>query len=1719
MIAVRTNIIYTDLLETHSMLKIPYDSHGWTALGLLGTISTAMLNDIPEAETWFRTVVPTYINLNPNWGGEDGGWAMGTGYWSVGTLPSKEFMDALLAATGVNMYKKAYSRNEGLFPLYAWPHGSPTGVIGDANNEAPGPASVAALRRLAQMQQDPGLQWGASAIGSPIFDTLPAYYFGDGSLPATPPVGLPHARWFKDIGFVAMHSDLLNPDRVSAYFKSAEFGSYIHSHADQNSFVINAFGESLAVKAGYYDSHMTPHHAGYTWQTFSSNAITFDGRKGQPINNLEAKGEITGFVTSPDFDATSGDATAAYTGSLEQAVRHVLYLRPSMFVVVDQLKSANPEGSRFEWNLHAQNHLTLDDDHAGATITEGKASLKTRVHYPSNLEAKFEDRYLNLSGQEVRPGGTYAGVPNQKHAQFITPKSNAATIVSTMGVYRSGTAAPNVVSQNYDTYTKLTFEGDDTVVYVRLGDSGEVDAGAVRFDGAAAAVRGDSVLLVSGTKLAKDGVTLLTSDKPATIAYGHHELSVSGTDELNVNVHTAGITRVRDASGTDIPNTGSPDASVALRGVYWQATPAALALRVEKGSHTFKLNEAPSSQPLEDLTLEVYLGDTKHEVVLDARSDLNGERVAWGKLPNTEGLYQVTDAPTGFFFERHGESKAPYLEANAAIFVRGTDVRPLKLVKADSGPPAESQAFADFNRVRNILDVFAEAETFEDSGGGTFSRYNSRPYLSGGYGVTNWPTKGQWLNWTLNVPQSGTYDLVLMYVGGWDEGEQPTGRLAQLGDNAYFFTAPKTDSFGLEHSHWRALRVRTGTHLEPGPIKLTMWNSHASMNLDWIGLVRHKDDETSPTAPSGLELLSEATTSASIRWNASSDSSGIKEYRIYANNALKATVPGTLTESIVSGLTAGSSYRITVKAVDTENNQSVDSEPLTFTTSDSIVPEWANDAGLRTTNVNPDKTALSWSKATDNSGQQPVYNLYQANGSVLEKLATVTGTTFEVRGLQPNTSYRFKVEAVDLLGNETIDGPSVTVTTPASAINGGFYEPFTAIAEGPLASGNGWTVETRTADPNHNTSVTVTSSTNDSNKVLRLSDTYYVLTDEYRRTPGVGKSVPAISGRVTFETKYKFRPILGNPYGNYDIQLLNNNVEALRISGVSGGGIVYRTFENGTLVTKSFPSLTAGVFKIPIDQWMTLRVVLDTNTQTYDLTMMADALKTYMGPVDTGTLDKKNGIYQINGLPFSNPVSAITTATFGANRYTGEYELDDMSLVAMPEVTLAAPDRAGIGETIPVTVGVNGVTNAVNETVALRFDPGLFDFVGVNPAQAGVVVTNVSSDPANGTVSFQVGSSAPLNGTQNLAQLQLKSRAASGVGTVEVTSAQVKNGAGKTLTPGGLPGKTISVHTITGFEPVQVTTRVGEAPVLPPVVTAWFIDQTEETVPVVWAAVSPSQVAQPGVFKVAGSVTGTSIPAEAIVIVSAVPVTDITVNGENGASVVNQIGGTLRMTAFVAPNHATNKSVAWNVSAQDGSATGAATIDGSGLLTAVADGIVRVTASAVDGSKVTGMRDVTIDSTAPTITVTGLTYGSMLGNSGALSVQVDLSDHLTGVDSTKTTVALDSNPYVPGTSVLLYTLEPGPHTFTMTSTDLAGNTATVTLPFTIEVNIETLKQLVTIFTADGSIKQTGISNSLMKQLENGQLEAFINHVEAQSGKHIDEAAAAYLLRDARFILQ
>ena len=85
-------------------------------------------------------------------------------------------------------------------------------------------------------------------------------------------------------------------------------------------------------------------------------------------------------------------------------------------------------------------------------------------------------------------------------------------------------------------------------------------------------------------------------------------------------------------------------------------------------------------------------------------------------------------------------------------------------------------------------------------------------------------------------------------------------------------------------------------------------------------------------------------------------------------------------------------------------------------------------------------------------------------------------------------------------------------------------------------------------------------------------------------------------------------------------------------------------------------------------------------------------------------------------------------------------------------------------------------------------------------------------------------------------------------------------------------------------------------------------------------------------------------------------VTAIDVQGQGGANTIDTPGGSLQMEALITPNDATDASVTWSVTP----GTGDASITPDGLLTAMTNGTVTVTATANDGSGVSGSVVITI---------------------------------------------------------------------------------------------------------------------------------------------------------------
>ena len=585
--------------EDGTLEKLPYGSHNWTAFGYLLISAIATLGEVEEAETYLTKGLPFYINVMAPWGGEDGGWSQGTGYWAASMTRHHDLNYTLKINDIINIYEKAFFRNHINYAIYNTGKngGAPFGDGASGNVTSDMQLVIKALSSMANSEY---AKWYYDYIGIGATNIYEKYFIEDDSnIVKKAPVYLPKAHLFSDIGWTAHHSELVDDNKISLFFKSSPYGSYNHSHADQNSFVIYAYGEPLAIDSGYYDSYWSEFDLGYTRKTYAHNAITYDGGKGQPIHSKNASGEIVNFITHPDFDLVSGDATNAYTDKtkestindervLDKVLRHIIYVRPDMFIVIDDLKAKGDAESKFEWWLNAYEDIKFTDDKTGAIITKNNVQLDAEIVYPSDM--KKGELITTFSGPdkvEYTPGGIYADSQVHKRVWFETPSLNKTKIVSTMGVHLSDGNSKDIKTTKKENNLEIQCE-DGTYIYVNLDDNKEVILeDGTKFKGAALLVKDTSVMLVDGTYLYMDGKDVISSDKNVSVAFGKDELEISSYEDANIKLNIGKINHIKDAKGNEIEENDSS------YGINWKFNENVLSLDILKNNYSLYLNNKP----------------------------------------------------------------------------------------------------------------------------------------------------------------------------------------------------------------------------------------------------------------------------------------------------------------------------------------------------------------------------------------------------------------------------------------------------------------------------------------------------------------------------------------------------------------------------------------------------------------------------------------------------------------------------------------------------------------------------------------------------------------------------------------------------------------------------------------------------------------------------------------------------------------------------------------------------------------------------------------------------------------------------------------------------------------------------------------------------------------------------------------------------------------------
>ncbi|MCF3652038.1 heparinase II/III domain-containing protein [Synoicihabitans lomoniglobus] len=443
-------------------LEVKPSSHPVRFMAMVGLTALALWDDLPdEARAWWEFAYSFYRDQFSPFAGDAGGWAEGSAYWR-GTFEHAGFQDALLAIGDPSAYASPFWRNTGYFAVYnVQPYLHTT--FGDASNAGHfnlEPVMADYLTHLGRVQgngyflsyaalcddprESPSLMgMGKLARTYPTAGEFLIRNFIGSAFPEPAPAPLselPPYRFFDDVGWVSMHSALGDPaNDIHITFKSSPYGSYSHSHPDQNSFILNAYGEGLAINSANREFHRSPHHKGWTWQTMSKNAVLIDGQ-GQAQQDKHATGKITRFETGDRYVWTTGDALVAYQtmqpeGQLKRVTRDLLFIDQRYVVVRDRVDTGKP--SHLAWLLHGEMGMAWHNQRQQAIIDGEAASLTAAIVSPDvDWFATITDEYPVPIDPRYRSKETYAWVTAEwrDHLNLTLESREAATTYTVFAV-------------------------------------------------------------------------------------------------------------------------------------------------------------------------------------------------------------------------------------------------------------------------------------------------------------------------------------------------------------------------------------------------------------------------------------------------------------------------------------------------------------------------------------------------------------------------------------------------------------------------------------------------------------------------------------------------------------------------------------------------------------------------------------------------------------------------------------------------------------------------------------------------------------------------------------------------------------------------------------------------------------------------------------------------------------------------------------------------------------------------------------------------------------------------------------------------------------------------------------------------------------------------------------------------------------------------------------
>ena len=309
----------------------------------------------------------------------DGSYGEGISYQEFDLETTAPALVALDRVLGVGYWNQTQVADSLTYPLYVLSRPIATSPdMGDSH-----PPSGRTIAPLVNRKKDPTLNWfyGQFAHSSIIDFLFPV----DSAAVQSPQ--LPSSRIFHQKGNAVFRAGWAKDDPVMLFRAGANFN---HNHADQGSFLLSAFGETLVSEAGWSDYYKDPYYTSYFTQAIGHNTVLVDGNpESQSLPDtpqfsaLDSYPRITHGIASEYYDSVTADLSSVYRNRLKSYTRSLVFIKPDYFVIYDEL-TTNGDPAKFEWLLHLPDRARIKSSQGLALYSADSASLAIRMLNPEN---------------------------------------------------------------------------------------------------------------------------------------------------------------------------------------------------------------------------------------------------------------------------------------------------------------------------------------------------------------------------------------------------------------------------------------------------------------------------------------------------------------------------------------------------------------------------------------------------------------------------------------------------------------------------------------------------------------------------------------------------------------------------------------------------------------------------------------------------------------------------------------------------------------------------------------------------------------------------------------------------------------------------------------------------------------------------------------------------------------------------------------------------------------------------------------------------------------------------------------------------------------------------------------------------------------------------------------------------------------------------------------